>query len=155
LQAAIDGTREILGVPETYRIGIVPASDTGAVEMAMWSLLGARPVEMLAWESFGAGWVTDVLKQLRLAARVHAAPYGRLPDLAAVDWDADVVFTWNGTTSGGPAAEWRRDPGQPGRADDLRRDLRPRSPSGCPGTSSMRRLSPGKRCWAARPRMAC
>ncbi|HBG98780.1 MAG TPA: phosphoserine transaminase [Rhodobacteraceae bacterium] len=100
LQAAIDGTREILGVPETYRIGIVPASDTGAVEMAMWSLLGARPVEMLAWESFGAGWVTDVLKQLRLAARVHAAPYGRLPDLAAVDWDADVVFTWNGTTSG-------------------------------------------------------
>ncbi len=100
MQAAIDGTREILGVPETYRIGIVPASDTGAVEMAMWSLLGARPVEMLAWESFGAGWVTDVLKQLRLAARVHAAPYGRLPDLAAVDWDADVVFTWNGTTSG-------------------------------------------------------
>jgi phosphoserine aminotransferase len=100
LKAAIDGTRDILGVPADYRIGIVPASDTGAVEMAMWSLLGARPVEMLAWESFGAGWVTDVRKQLRLDPVVHEAPYGRLPDLAAVDWDSDVVFTWNGTTSG-------------------------------------------------------
>jgi phosphoserine aminotransferase len=100
LLAAIEGTREILGVPADYRIGIVPASDTGAYEMAMWSLLGAREVEMLAWESFGAGWVTDALKQLKLPARVHEAPYGRLPDLSAVNWDADVCFTWNGTTSG-------------------------------------------------------
>ncbi|MGY6632892.1 MAG: phosphoserine transaminase [Alkalilacustris sp.] len=100
LQAAIDGTREILGVPDDYRIGIVPASDTGAYEMAMWAMLGARPVEMLAWESFGAGWVTDAVKQLKLDARVHEAPYGEIVDLAAVNWDADVCFTWNGTTSG-------------------------------------------------------
>ncbi len=100
LKAAIDLTREVLEVPADYRIGIVPASDTGAVEMAMWSLLGARPVEMLAWESFGEGWVTDAVKQLRLEAKVHRAEYGRLPDFGAVDWDADVVFTWNGTTSG-------------------------------------------------------
>ena len=100
LKRAIDLTREILGVPEGYRIAIVPASDTGAVEMALWSLLGARPVEMLAWESFGAGWVTDVVKQLKLDAKVTVAPYGRIADLAAVDFDRDVVFTWNGTTSG-------------------------------------------------------
>ncbi len=100
LEAAIDATREVLGVPGDYRIGIVPASDTGAVEMALWSLLGARPVEMLAWESFGKGWVTDVTGQLKLDATVHEAPYGRLPDLAAVNFDNDVVFTWNGTTSG-------------------------------------------------------
>ena len=100
LKRAIDLTREILDVPEGYRIGIVPASDTGAVEMALWSLLGARPVEMLAWESFGAGWVTDVVKQLKLDAKVTVAPYGRIVDLAAVDFDRDVVFTWNGTTSG-------------------------------------------------------
>ena len=100
LKAAIDGTREILGVPEDYRIGIVPASDTGAVEMAMWSLLGARRVEMLAWESFGAGWVTDAVKQLKLDATVREADYGEIVDLARVDFDTDVVFTWNGTTSG-------------------------------------------------------
>ena len=100
LARAIDLTREVLGVPDTHRIGIVPASDTGAVEMAMWSMLGARPVEMLAWESFGSAWVTDAVKQLALDARVTEAPYGRLPDLAAVDFDRDVVFTWNGTTSG-------------------------------------------------------
>ena len=100
LKAAIDGTRELLGVPEDYRIGIVPASDTGAVEMAMWTMLGARPVTMLAWESFGSGWVTDAVKQLKLDSRVVEADYGHLPDLAAVDWDTDVVFTWNGTTSG-------------------------------------------------------
>jgi len=100
LARAIDQTREILGVPDDYRIGIVPASDTGAVEMAMWSLLGARPVEMLAWESFGAGWVTDVVKQLKLDAKVQTADYGRIVDLASVDFDRDVVFTWNGTTSG-------------------------------------------------------
>ena len=100
LKAAIDGTREILGIPDDYRIGIVPASDTGAVEMAMWSLLGARPVEMLAWESFGAGWVTDVVKQLKLDATVREAGYGEIVDFGAVDFDKDIVFTWNGTTSG-------------------------------------------------------
>ena len=110
LAEAINLTREILGVPADYRIGIVPASDTGAVEMAMWSLLGARPVDMLAWESFGEGWVTDVVKQLKLAdARIITAPYGQLPDLSQVDTRTrDVVFTWNGTTSGVrvPNADW-------------------------------------------------
>jgi len=100
LRGAIDKTRAILGVPADYRIGIVPASDTGAVEMAMWSLLGARPVEMLAWESFGEGWVTDVVKQLKLDAVVRTAGYGEIVDFAKVDFDRDVVFTWNGTTSG-------------------------------------------------------
>ena len=101
LKQAIDLTREILNVPADYRIGIVPASATGAVEMAMWSLLGERGIDMLAWESFGAGWVTDVVKQLKLKdVRKFEAPYGELPDLAAVDFDRDVVFTWNGTTSG-------------------------------------------------------
>ena len=101
LLKAIEDTRDILGVPADYRIGIVPASDTGAVEMALWSLLGARPVDMLAWESFGSGWVTDVVKQLKLPdARVLEAPYGEIVDFATVDFDRDVVFTWNGTTSG-------------------------------------------------------
>ena len=100
LQAAIDGTREILGVPEGYRIGIVPASDTGAVEMAMWSLLGARKTTVVAWESFGAGWVTDAVKQLKLDAEVRTADYGQIVDMASIDYDTDVVFTWNGTTSG-------------------------------------------------------
>ncbi|PVA06241.1 phosphoserine transaminase [Thalassorhabdomicrobium marinisediminis] len=100
LKAAIDGTREILGVPEDYRIGIVPASDTGAVEMALWSLLGERPVQMVAWESFGAGWVTDVVKQLKIEATSHTADYGEIVDMVALDYDKDVVFTWNGTTSG-------------------------------------------------------
>ncbi|MEO0894183.1 MAG: phosphoserine transaminase [Pseudomonadota bacterium] len=108
LKAAIDGTREILGVPDDYRIGIVPASDTGAVEMAMWSLLGERKVEMLAWESFGAGWVTDAVKQLALDAEVKTADYGDIVDLTNVDTDNDVVFTWNGTTSGVrvPNGDW-------------------------------------------------
>ena len=109
LAEAIDLTREVLQVPENYRIGIVPASDTGAVEMAMWSLLGAKGVDMLAWESFGSGWVTDVLKQLKLDdARKLNAPYGALPDLAEVDFEKDVVFTWNGTTSGVrvPNGDW-------------------------------------------------
>ncbi len=100
LKAAIDGTAEILGVPEGYRIGIVPASDTGAVEMAMWSLLGPRKVTMVAWESFGEGWVTDAVKQLKLDADVRKAEYGQIVDMAAIDYDTDVVFTWNGTTSG-------------------------------------------------------
>ncbi|MAY86094.1 MAG: phosphoserine transaminase [Pseudooceanicola sp.] len=100
LKAAIETTREILGVPADYRIGIVPASDTGAFEMAMWNLLGERPAEMLAWESFGAGWVTDVVKQLKIEAEVKTAEYGEIVDLAGVDFDKDVCFTWNGTTSG-------------------------------------------------------
>ena len=109
LKEAIELTREVLEVPADYRIGIVPASDTGAVEMVLWSMLGARPVDMLAWESFGEGWVTDVAKQLKLAdARTLTAPYGELPDLKQVDFSHDVVFTWNGTTSGVmvPDAEW-------------------------------------------------
>jgi phosphoserine aminotransferase len=101
LALAIELTREVLQVPADYCIGIVPASDTGAVEMAMWSLLGQRGVDMVAWESFGAGWVTDVVKQLKLAdARTIEAGYGELPDLSRIDFDRDVVFTWNGTTSG-------------------------------------------------------
>jgi phosphoserine aminotransferase len=109
LKRAIDLTREILEVPADYRIGIVPASDTGAVEMALWSLLGARPVTMLAWESFGEGWVTDVQKELKLKdVTLLKAGYGELPDLNSVDWSTDVVFTWNGTTSGVrvPNGEW-------------------------------------------------
>ncbi|MDM7945491.1 MAG: phosphoserine transaminase [Oceanibaculum nanhaiense] len=101
LAEVIDRTRAILGVPADWRIGIVPASDTGAFEMAMWTLLGARGVDALAWESFGAGWVTDILKQLKLDdVRVIEADYGKLPDLAQVDFARDVMFTWNGTTSG-------------------------------------------------------
>lgn len=110
LKHAIDLTRTVLCVPDDYRIAIVPASDTGAVEMAMWTMLGARGVDMLAWESFGKGWVTDVVKQLKLDdARIIEAPYGELPDLSAVDTETrDVVFTWNGTTSGVrvPDADW-------------------------------------------------
>jgi phosphoserine aminotransferase len=109
LKRAIDLTREVLQIPADYRIGIVPASDTGAVEMALWSLLGARPVTMLVWESFGEGWLTDVEKQLKLKdVTVLKAPYGELPDLHAVDFSSDVVFTSNGTTSGVrvPDAEW-------------------------------------------------
>ena len=100
LKAAIEQTRAILGVPADYRIGIVPASDTGAVEMAMWSLLGARPCTMVAWESFGEGWVSDAVKQLKLDATILRADYGQIVDLAQIDFDTDVVFTWNGTTSG-------------------------------------------------------
>ena len=100
LAQAIDMTRDILGVPDDYRIGIVPASDTGAFEMAMWSVLGERPVQMVAWESFGAGWVTDVVKQLKIEATTHIADYGHIVDMAALDYDQDVCFTWNGTTSG-------------------------------------------------------
>ena len=109
LKQAIEETRELLGVPDDYKIGIVPASDTGAVEMALWSLLGARGIDVLAWESFGAGWVTDIVKQLKLDdVRVFEADYGELPDLAEVDFNKDVIFTWNGTTSGVrvPNADW-------------------------------------------------
>jgi phosphoserine aminotransferase len=109
LKRAIDLTRDVLEVPADYRIGIVPASDTGAVELALWSLLGARPVTMLAWESFGEGWITDVEKQLKLKdVTVLKVPYGDLPDLSKVNFDSDVVFTWNGTTSGVrvPNGDW-------------------------------------------------
>src|SRR6202046_5063969 len=109
LRRAIDLTREVLQVPADYRIGIVPASDTGAVEMALWSLLGARPITMLAWESFGEGWVSDIAKELKLKdATLMRAPYGELPDLGKVDPASDIVFTWNGTTSGVrvPNADW-------------------------------------------------
>ena len=109
LKRAIDLTREVLEVPAGYRIGLVPASDTGAVEMALWSLLGARPVTMLAWESFGEGWVTDVEKQLKLKdLTVIRAPYGELPDFGKIDFANDVIFTWNGTTSGVrvPNGDW-------------------------------------------------
>ncbi len=109
LAQVIDRTRAVLAIPEDYRIAIVPGSDSGAIEMAMWSLLGARGVDVLAWENFGLTWVGDVLDQLKLAdARRLVAPYGELPDLAAVDWAGDVVFVWNGTTSGVrvPDGEW-------------------------------------------------
>jgi len=108
LQYCIDLMREVLQLPDTHRIGIVPGSDTGAFEMAMWTMLGARGVTALAWESFGEGWVTDTVKQLKIEANVMRADYGQLPDLDKVDWSDDVLFTWNGTTSGVrvPDGEW-------------------------------------------------
>jgi phosphoserine aminotransferase len=108
LQYCIDLMREVLGLPDSHRIGIVPGSDTGAFEMAMWTMLGARGVTTLAWESFGEGWVTDAVKQLKLDPTVLRADYGQLPDLSQVDWNDDVLFTWNGTTSGVrvPDGDW-------------------------------------------------
>ena len=108
LQEAIERTHALLQLPDDYRLGIVPASDTGAMELAIWSLLGSRPVTMLAWESFGAGWVTDVAKQLQLDADIRTADYGQIADLSGIDPARDVVFTWNGTTSGVrvPDADW-------------------------------------------------
>ena len=111
LQYCIDLMRELLKLPDTHRIGIVPGSDTGAFEMAMWTMLGARPVTALAWESFGEGWVTDAVKQLKIDPTVIKADYGQLPDLTQVDWSTDVLFTWNGTTSGVrvPDGDWIAD----------------------------------------------
>ena len=111
LQYCIDLMRELLNLPDTHRIGIVPGSDTGAYEMAMWTMLGARPVTALAWESFGEGWVTDAVKQLKIDPTVIRADYGQLPDLRQVDWSNDVLFTWNGTTSGVrvPNGDWIAD----------------------------------------------
>ncbi len=108
LGLAIDLMREVLQVPDTHRIGIVPGSDTGAFEMAMWTMLGAKPVTTLAWESFGEGWVTDAAKQLKLDPTILRADYGSVPDLSQVDWSNDVLFTWNGTTSGArvPNGDW-------------------------------------------------
>ena len=111
LQYCIDLMRELLNLPDTHRIGIVPGSDTGAYEMAMWTMLGARPVTALAWDSFGEGWVTDAVKQLKIDPTVIRADYGQLPDLRQVDWSNDVLFTWNGTTSGVrvPNGDWIAD----------------------------------------------
>ena len=112
LERACTDTAELLGLPDGYRVGVVPASDTGAMEMAMWSLLGPRPVDAFAWESFGEGWITDIVKQLKLeAVNRYTAPYGELPDLGQADPRHDVVFTWNGTTSGVkvPDGDWLRD----------------------------------------------
>ena len=111
LQLAIDLIRDVLQVPDTHRIGIVPGSDTGAFEMAMWTMMGARPVTMMAWESFGEGWVTDAVKQLKLDAEIITAAYGAIPDLSAIDFSRDVAFTWNGTTSGVrvPDGDWISD----------------------------------------------
>ena len=124
LKLAIELTREVLEVPADYRIGIVPASDTGAVEMALWSLLGARPVTTIAWESFGEGWVSDIVKELKLkdVTKLHAA-YGEIPDLSKADPASDIVFTWNGTTSGVrvPNADWISC--DPRRPHHLRRHL--------------------------------
>ena len=155
LKRAIDLTREVLDVPADYKIGIVPASDTGAVEMALWSLLGARPVTVLAWESFGEGWVTDIEKQLKLKdLKVLKAPYGELPDLSKVDCDTDIVFTWNGTTSGVrvPDASWIK-PDRKGLTICDATSAAFAQPLDF--KSSMSLPSPGRRRWAARPRMAC
>jgi phosphoserine aminotransferase len=146
----------VLQVPADYRIGIVPASDTGAVEMALWSLLGARGVDMLAWESFGEGWVTDIVKQLKLEGR--AQPQGGLwrdPDLAKVDFDNDVVFTWNGTTSGVrvPNGDWIPADRKGLTICDATSAAFAQDAS--TGPSSMSSPSPGRRCWAARARTAC
>ena len=140
LAEALDLSRAILGLPADYRIGIVPGSDTGAVEMALWSLLGARGVDVLAWEAFGKGWVSDIAQQLKLAdLRKLEAPYGRLPDLGAVDFNRDVVFAWNGTTSGVrvPDGKWI-----PDAHDGLVIAMRPRrsSPWICLGEARCRHL---------------
>ncbi len=131
LKLAIDLTREVLEVPADYKIGIVPASDTGAVEMALWSLLGPRPVTTIAWESFGEGWVSDVVKELKLKDVVKLnAGYGDIPDLSKADKNSDIVFTWNGTTSGVRVpnadcarAQRRLDRGRSRRSHHLRRDV--------------------------------
>ena len=155
LKEAIDRTARLLGVPADYRVGIVPASDTGAFEMAMWSMLGARPVDMLAWESFGEGWATDAVKQLKLAdCRVLSADYGALPDLAAVRPDADVCFTWNGTTSGArvPDADWIAADRAGLTFCDATSAAFARISTGASSTSPP---SPGRRRWAARAGTAC
>ena len=151
----IERSRTILQMPADYRLGIVPASDTGAVEMALWSLLGARGVDLLSWESFGEGWVSDVTKQLKLHdVRVLQAPYGSLPDFAAVDPDRDTVFVWNGTTSGVrvPNGDWIADNRNGLTICDATSAA---FAIGCRGTSSTSSLGRGRRHWAARRRMAC
>ena len=154
LKAAIDRTRAVLQVPDDYRIGIVPGSDTGAVEMALWSLLGPRPVQLLAFESFGKDWVTDVVKQLRIEAEVLDAPYGRLPDLARVRGEADLVFTWNGTTSGVRVPTAISSP-PTARASPSATPPAPASPRTWIGRSSMWSPSRGRKRWVARRRTGC
>ena len=138
LKLAIELTREVLEVPADYKIGIVPASDTGAVEMALWSLLGARPVTTIAWESFGEGWVSDIVKELKLkdVTKLHA-PYGEIPDLGKADPASDIVFTWNGTTSGVrvPNADWISC--RPAKASPFATPPRPHSRSRSTGKNSM------------------
>ena len=156
LEQAIDLTREILNVPADYRIGIVPASDTGAVEMALWSLLGERGVDMLAWESFGDGWVTDVVKQLKLqTCACIKAPYGELPDLSTGRFRPRRGLHLERHHLGRARAERRLDPGGPRGPDHLRRHLGGVRAEARLGTSSMSSPSPGRRCWAARARTAC
>jgi phosphoserine aminotransferase len=147
LRYCIDLMRAMLELPDTHRIGIVPGSDTGAFELAMWSMLGIRPVTCLAWESFGEGWVTDAAKQLRLDPTVIRADYGELPDLSQVDWRHDVLFTWNGTTSGvrAPDGDWI-----PDDREGLRSSL-----TTSPGTRSMSLLSAGRRRSAEKALTAC
>ena len=155
LQEVIERSRAILGLPADWRLGIVPASDTGAIEMAMWSLLGARGIDMLAWESFGEQWVTDVAKQLKLAdIRVLKADYGRLPDLAQVNGARDIVFTWNGTTSGVavPNGDWIAADRDGLAICDATSAV---FASSCRGTSSTSSPGRGRRCWAARRSTAC
>ena len=155
LAEAINRSAALLGMPKDYLLAIVPASDTGAVEMALWSLLGARGVDILAWESFGSGWVTDVTKQLKLKdVRVFEADYGALPDLSQVDKDRDVVFTWNGTTSGVrvPDGDWiAADRGGLTICDATSAAFA----RTCRGTGWMSSHSPGRKCWGAKRRMAC
>jgi hypothetical protein len=156
LKLAIELTREVLEVPAGYKIGIVPASDTGAVEMALWSLLGARPVTTIAWESFGEGWVSDIVKELKLkdVTKLHAG-YGEIPDLAKADPASDIVFTWNGTTSGVrvPNADWIK--ARPRRPHHLRRDLGGVRAEARLGQARCRDVLLAERRWAARPRTAC
>jgi len=149
LAEVIDRSKKMLGIPETYLLGIVPASDTGAVEMALWSMLGERGVDVLAWESFSSGWAADCKSQLQLKdLRVFKADYGKLPDLRQADWSRDVVFAWNGTTSGVrvPNGDWIA-------ADRSGLSI-------CDATSAVFAmeipwsLGPGKRCWAGKARMA-
>ena len=154
LAQAIERTHALLRLPADYKLGIVPASDTGAMEMAIWSLLGPRPVTMLAWESFGAGWVTDVSKQLKLDAEIRTAGYGEICDLGRIDPAGDVVFTWNGTTSGVrvPNADWIADDRSGLSICDAPPLLSRRTST---GRRSMSAPSAGKRRSAARPRMGC
>ena len=156
LKLAIERTKEVLNLPEGYRVAIVPASDTGAVEMCMWSMLGAKPVDVFAWESFGKDWVTDAVKQLKLDdCNTYVGDFGVLPPLEKARDDADIIFTWNGTTSGVrvPNADWIKP--NPDRvvicdATHLLCSLRT-----SPTRNSMSSPIPGRKCWAVKPRTAC
>ena len=156
LKDVITRSRALLGMPKDYRLAIAPASDTGAVEMILWSLLGPRGVDALTWESFGEGWVTDIEKQLKIKdLRVFRAPYGEIPDLAKVDTaERDVVFPWNGTTSGAriPNGDWIKADRQGLTICDATSGV---FAMDLPWESSTSSPGPGRRCWAAKRRMAC